>query len=134
MSPGNVELVRRVFEAWDDAGISTAIRFLDSEAELQIGSVAIDEGAIRGREAIAAYFKSLVDQLWEAFGVEAANYESVGQHHVVVDVRLSGRGPGSGAPVEQRFAEAIELRGGMITWLGVYPDRPAALEAAQRRS
>jgi ketosteroid isomerase-like protein len=132
-SPENVEIVRRSFAAWDGGGVTAAMPFFDSDAELQLGTAALDEDVIRGREAIGAYLTSVVDELWDAFAVEGTNYESMGQRHVVVDVRLSGRGRVSDAPVAQRFVEALELRGGSIAWLGVYPDRATAVEAVRRR-
>jgi ketosteroid isomerase-like protein len=133
MSSENVEIVRKVFEAWDVGGVAAAMQFLDSDAEMQLDPVVLDEGVLRGREAIGAYLTSVVEQLWDAFGVECDNYESVGPRHVVVDVRMSGRGGESDAPVEQRFVEAFELRGGRVVWLGVYPDRATALEAVELR-
>jgi ketosteroid isomerase-like protein len=131
VSQENVEVVRSAFETWDGAGVTAALGFVDPNAEMQLASATLDEGVIKGREAIGAYLTSVVEELWESFGVEATNYESTGQRHVVVDVRLSGRGRASGAAVEQRFAEALEVRGGRIVRWGVYPDRAEALSAAR---
>jgi ketosteroid isomerase-like protein len=133
MVPENVEIVRRVFGAWDAGGVAAAVPFLASDAEMQLDPVILDEGVLRGREAISAYLTSVVEQLWDEFGVECTDYESVGARHVVVDVRMSGHGRESGAPVEQRFVEALELRGGNVVWLGVYPDRATAVEAVKLR-
>jgi ketosteroid isomerase-like protein len=114
VSQENVEVVRRAFEAWDGVGVTAALAFVDPNAEMQLGSATLDEGVIRGREAIGAYLTSVVEEFWESFGIEHTNYESMGPRHVVVDVRLSGRGRVSGAAVEQRFVEAFEVRGGRI--------------------
>jgi ketosteroid isomerase-like protein len=129
VSQENVEIVRSAFGAWDSAGVTAALAFVDPNAEMQLGSTTLDEGVIRGREAIGAYLTSVVEEFWESFGIEHTNYESMGQRHVVVDVRLSGRGRVSGAAVEQRFVEAFEVRGGRIVRWGVYPDRAEALKA-----
>jgi ketosteroid isomerase-like protein len=129
VSQKNMEIVRGAFEAWDGAGVTAALAFVDPNAEMELAQASLDQGVIRGREAIGAYLTSVVEELWESFGIEHTNYESVGQHHVLVDVRLSGRGRGSGAAVEQRFVEALEVRSGHIVRWGVYSDRAEALKA-----
>jgi ketosteroid isomerase-like protein len=129
VSQENVEIVRGAFEAWDDAGVTAALAFVDPDAELELAPSVLDEGVIRGREAIGAYLGSVVEELWESFAIEHTNYESVGRRHVVVDVRMWGRGRASGAAVEQRSVEAFEVRGGRIVRWGVYRDRADALEA-----
>ena len=131
MSQENVEVVRRAFEAWDGAGVTAALAFVDPNAEMELAQASLDEAIIRGREAIGAYLTSVVEELWESFGIEHTNYESVGPRHVGVDVRMSGRGRRSGAAVEQRFVEALEVRGGRIVRWGVYPDRAEALKAVK---
>jgi ketosteroid isomerase-like protein len=133
VASASVDFVRQGFEVWDTAGVAAAMQFFDADAEMELGPATLDEGVIRGREAIVAYLTSLVGQTWDAFAVEGTNYEDVGERHVVADVRLSGRGPASGAHTEQRFAEAFELRGENIVWVGLYPDRATAREAAERR-
>lgn len=79
-----------------------------------------------------AYLTSVVEKLWDSFGVEVGNYESTGPRNVVADARMFGHGRASGAPVEQRFVEAFELRGGHIVRWVVYPDRATAREALTR--
>jgi ketosteroid isomerase-like protein len=129
VSQQSVEIVRSAFEAWDSVGVTAILAFVDPNAEMELAPSVLDEGVIRGREAIGAYLTSVVEELWESFGIEDTNYESIGQRQVVVDVRMSGRGRWSGAAVEQRFAEAFEVRGGRIVRWGVYPDRAEALKA-----
>jgi ketosteroid isomerase-like protein len=133
VASANVDFVRQAFEVWDVAGVTGAVPFFDSDVEMELGPAILDEDVICGREAIVAYLTSVVEQLWDAFAIEGTNYENVGQRHVVVDVRLSGRGRESDAYAEQRFVEAFELRGESIVWMGVYPDRTTALEAVARR-
>jgi len=131
VSQENVEIVRRAFEAWDSVGVAAVLAFVDPNAEMELAPSVLDEGVIKGREAIGAYLTSVVEELWESFGIEQTNYESVGPRHVVVDVRMSGRGRRSGAAVEQRFVEALEVRGGRIVRWGVYLDRAEALTTAR---
>jgi ketosteroid isomerase-like protein len=109
VASANVDFVRQAFEVWDAVGVAAATQFFDPDAEMELGPATLDEGDICGREAIVAYLTSLVEQTWDAFEVEGTNYEDVGERHVVVDVRLSGRGRASGAPAEQRFAEALSF-------------------------
>jgi ketosteroid isomerase-like protein len=134
VASANVDFVRQAFEVWDAVGVAGAMPYFDSGAEMELGPATLDEGVISGREAIVDYLTSVVEQLWDAFAIEGTNYEDVGERHVVVDVRLSGRGRVSGAPAEQRFVEAFELRGESIVWMGFYPDRATALEAVKRQA
>ena len=134
MSDQNMQIVRSAFEAWDGAGVTAALAFVDPNAEMELAPSMLDEGVIRGREAIGAFLTSVVEELWESFRVEHTNYESVGSSHVVLDVRLSGRGRVSGAAVEQRFVEALEVQGGRIMRWGVYPDRATARAAISPRN
>ena len=129
VSQKNIEIIRGAFEAWDTEGLTAALAFVDPDAEMQLAPSILDEDAIRGRDAIGAYLTSVVEELWDSFGIEVTDYERTGPRHVVVDVRMSGRGRASGAPVEQRFVEAFEIRDGRIVRWGVYPDRAAAREA-----
>lgn len=133
MSQRNVDVVRAAFEAWDGGGVAAVMPFLDQDAEMELAQTILDEDVICGREAIGAYLGSVAEQLWDGFQVEGTNYESVGHRHVVVDVRMSGRGRESGALAEQRFVEVFELRDGGIVWWGVYPDRATGLEAMGSR-
>jgi ketosteroid isomerase-like protein len=134
MASASVDFVRQAFKSWDVAGVAAAMPFLDSDAEMELGPATLDEGVICGREAIVAYLTSVVEEFWDAYTIEGTNYENVGERHVVVDVRMSGRGRVSDALVEQRFGEAFELRGESIVWVGLYPDRATALEAVKRRA
>ena len=55
----------------------------------------------------------------------------VGDHHVVVVLRMSGRGRGSGVPVEETIAHLWTLRDGKAVELQVYSDPEDALRDAR---
>lgn len=66
---------------------------------------------------------------WDEYSLDAEELISAGSSVVVV-VREQGRGKGSGAPFDKRWAQVWTFgRGRIIRW-GVYADKAAALEAA----
>ena len=66
---------------------------------------------------------------WDGYRLDADELIDAGTSVVLV-LRERGRGKGSGAPFDRRFAQIWTfLRGRVVRW-EVFPDRAAALEAA----
>ena len=125
MSKENVELVRRGTESvaafWDllDEYIVWDLRdrpLVDLQ-EIYFGRDAVIE-------ASRHYWGT-----WDDYSLEAEDFVDAGSA-VVVSVRERGRGKGSGAPFDERWAQVWSFsRGKIIRW-ELFPDRAAALEAA----
>jgi hypothetical protein len=62
--------------------------------------------------------------------VEAERFFDVDEERVVVFVRASAKGEGSGVPVEIRDAHEFTIRDGVFVRWKLYADRAEALEAA----
>jgi ketosteroid isomerase-like protein len=87
-----------------------------------------DGPIIRGLEASLGYLDSLP---WGgSLKVEAERFFDVDDERVVVFVRATATGEGSGVPVEMRDAHEFTIRDGVFVRWRLYADRTEALEAA----
>ena len=128
MSPENVEILRRVYDAasrgdWD-AGLRDA--HPDFEATFEAGPQA---GTHRGRDEIVAV-ASDVTAGFDAWILEPLEFfESEGQVVVIVRNRLRPKG-GTGGEFEYRNGHIWTIRDGTILSLVGYPNPEEALHAA----
>jgi ketosteroid isomerase-like protein len=132
MSQENVEIVRRgydLFAAGDFDGLSALI---SPDAETPdaggLGLTGTATGIRHGPEG----FLRAIEEVTEAFDdyrVEAEEFTDAGDA-VVVSVRISGRGKGSGIKQEARLAHLWVIRDGKAIRGEVYRTIQEALEAA----
>jgi ketosteroid isomerase-like protein len=126
MSQENVELVRRGI-----ADVHAFWEMLDEHVVLDsrgFPAMAVDVGGVTcGRDEVVSANRRYWGT-WEDYRLEAEELIEVGSGVVCV-VRERGRGKGSGAPVERRWAQIwIFHRGRIIRW-ELFGDKDAALEA-----
>ncbi len=132
MSQENVEIVKRVVEAFNAHDVEQWLSFYDPEFEFvdHMGAVAEERGS--GIEAI----RRQVEGWFEAFPDFRASVEEYidAGDRVVCVTTWQGTGAGSGLPYYQQAAEVTTVRNGKIVYaeLGL-ADRAAALEAAGLR-
>jgi ketosteroid isomerase-like protein len=132
MSEENVELVRRLFAEFGvtRTGVEEAVRagLVVPDAEFDFSALYPDAPIVRGLEAL----RGLLDSLpWgRSLKLEPERFIDVDDERVVVFMRGTAVGEGSGVPVERRTADVITIRDGVVVRLKVYPDRTEALEAA----
>ena len=129
MSQENVQTVRRAYGAFSRAGLDALLDHFHADAEYDVtAAIGPYAGMYYGRAAIrnflADYFES-----WEYVRMEPEDYIEVGEHHVVVLLRLHMRGKGSGIEVEAQTINVWTLRDGKAVRLAVYNDKAEALEA-----
>jgi uncharacterized protein len=124
MSQENVEPVRRFFEAIRRGDLAEALACLAPDVEYEVGQ----ELPMRGRDAVRA--------MWERWGSDWENYKLLPEEfidagdHVVVTVRCSGRGRGSGVEVDDRTFDVYTVRDGKCVRKLEFKVRSEALEAA----
>jgi ketosteroid isomerase-like protein len=130
MSREDVEIVRRIYEAWlgnDPAGLAA----LDPEFELHPDPEAYWVGVdrtYRGAEGIAGYMR-LLDEAFEDYHPEIEDLLDAGDMVVTLAIER-GRGRGSGVEVqERRTAHVWTMLDGKAIRLDLYLDRAKALEA-----
>jgi uncharacterized protein len=127
MSPGNVDVIRRLYAAISAVDASAAVEFVDPNVEwISDGRVGV--GPIRGRESVLEFFADRASMFGE-FEVEVEELLERGDR-VLAFLRLSGSGAASGAGFEIRIAHLWTLRDGMVVRGEGFGNRDEALEAA----
>ena len=129
MSEANVELVRRIVDAFNRRDFDSAISdLLDAECELHEWPAAPGARSYRGhdgvREALNSWFES-----WDWMRVEIVEIVDCGDRSLVV-LDQSATGKGSKVPVEIRSFNVYTFRAGKVLSMQLFTEREPALEAA----
>jgi ketosteroid isomerase-like protein len=127
MRERNVEVVRRGYEAFGRGDLGAAMELFHPDVEWH-DPERPGGGTYRGHEGV---LRNLAEWLegWEEFRLEPEEFLEAGDQ-VVVLVRQSGRGKGSGVEIEGRLAQVFGLREGKVVWARTYTSREEALKAA----
>src|ERR1700752_2906741 len=128
----NVEFVRQGVEAFQRGDLDGLLALTDEDFEVFLPKNLPNSGTYVGQEG----FQTWLDQWLEAggdFTVEIVDATPAGAHHVVADIRQTGRGKGSGIPVEMGVTYLWDVRGDRFAALQLYASREEALEVAERR-
>jgi ketosteroid isomerase-like protein len=121
MSKESIEVLRRGYDAWNRGDYEVVLQMLDPEIEWQFPEGGLNTGIHHGREAVRKFFESVV----EAF--DQLHYEPEefvrADDRVVVRVRLTSRGRGSGVELEIRPVHVWTMRGNRAIRLEVIPEQ-----------
>jgi ketosteroid isomerase-like protein len=133
MSRENVEIVRRVIDAWNRHQQERAIRYIDPEVVFDATRRRVNPKTYNGMDGMRAMLAD-TDEVWEEFRMEPDEFVDAGDWIVAIG-RWVGKGKGSGIDVQQPVADVFRLHDGRIVRLELgYADRGKALEAAGLRS
>ena len=127
MSQENVEIVRRLTEAFNLGDAKAAFELLDDAFEWWDREDDLFASVHRGREECAKHPTDIYDQV-DYMQMEVKELIDAGDY-VVAGVRVHGRGRASGAPVEMHEFHVLELRDGKATQLREFRTKAEALEA-----
>jgi hypothetical protein len=127
MSQENVEVVRRLYEAYAAHDFQTALDLIAPDIEWDL-SMRPDGKVYRGREGAIEAVRTWTGT-WEAFSFELEELIDAGDQVVVID-RQSGRGKGSGMPLEESFAVVYTVEAGKVTRAVWFTNREDALAAS----
>ena len=127
MSQENVELVRRVFEAFNRDGPEAALAGLAPDVEYHDLPDQPDAGLHHGNSGFLAAMEQFFGEL-EDYRVDLDEAIDHGEQ-VVVCMRMTGRGGSSGARFEQRVVGVWTLRNGFVVRVVWFGTREEALEA-----
>ena len=129
MTGGNLELVRGVvgdlralFDLFDDE-----IVWDNRSWELADGMPPLERGLYRGKAAVIDHITGYVGT-WSDYLFEVEEFTEAGDSVLLV-VHETGRGRGSGAPMEHRHCLVWTFREGRIVRGGTYRDKAQALAA-----
>ncbi len=131
MSQENVEIMRRLLDAWNRRDIEDILALTDPEAEYVNPPAAVEPGTRRGHDEIVAVMR----KQWEAMpdGIQEIDRFVDRGDEIITVTRLSRTMPGSDARISSPVLISWKLRDGKIIrfkQLGAGPDFPDALEAA----
>jgi len=129
MSQENVEIARRINEAFNRGDLKAVLELLDPGFEWW--DRADDPGAAvyRGHDGYSKHIADLDADVVE-LQVQVKEFVDVGDY-VVTPVRVHGRGRTSGAPFEEHEVHVLRLRNGKATELREYRSKEEALEAVR---
>jgi ketosteroid isomerase-like protein len=128
MSRENVELVRRMYEAYLGGDVEGTLAYFHADVEVDF-SVRVDSRVGRGRQELNEVVSSWIGT-WDEYTEEIEEIRDLGDSVCVVAMQ-HGRGKGSGVPFENRFASIYEIADGAITSITMYTDLDSALQAAK---
>ena len=124
MSQENVEVIRRVNDAFRAGDWAVALQGYEEDAELDTTRMP-GGGIAHGPEGVREfYIRWMV--AWEQFQAERLDLIDAGDTVVLIS-RISGIGKGSGAEVTMRAADVFLLNDGKIARHVAYPDAAEAL-------
>jgi ketosteroid isomerase-like protein len=135
MSEENVEVVRRAVELVrrrdeQSSGSRVGTGLLDDALEVHDHD-SPDLGVLKGHAGFLRWIDDW-DEAWAEWRLEPEEFIDAGER-VVVLVRLSARGRGSGVSLERRDGMVWTVRNGMAIRLDYYNSPAEALEAAGLR-
>jgi uncharacterized protein len=132
MSHGNVEIVRRWYEAAARHDVDALVATFADDIEWDLTRMGWleSQGVYRGKPEV----RSFIEQWFGSFDdheflLDEFDYRSSGDL-VLVTGRQRGYGAGTGVPVEQNFAHLFTLRGDVVQRSQLFPTRDEAEEAA----
>jgi ketosteroid isomerase-like protein len=131
MSQENVEVVRRMYEAFNSGNAEAALSYFDPEVVMD-ASHRVDGRIGHGRQEMTAILAEWLGT-WDQFRDEVEETRDLGENRVLVISTQRGLGKGSGIEWTNRFAMLYAIQGGKITRWTIYDDVSEALEAVGLR-
>jgi ketosteroid isomerase-like protein len=128
----NVERVRDAFDAFNRGDVGGVLAVLADDVEIFSAPPLANAGTFHGHDGYARWVGQWLEA-WEEFRIGVQRIEPVGGRHVVVGVRQTGRGRGSGIPVEMTAAYMFELDEEAAKALHLYPSWDEAVAVAEQR-
>jgi ketosteroid isomerase-like protein len=129
MSEENVEIVRGHIEAWGAEDAARAVSFLDPHVVADVSRTGGIDSAFYGPEAITEFFRRFAGT-FEDYRWEDERLTDLGSGAVLAVMRETGRGKGSGVPVDRPLATLYTVIDGKIARITTFRSEQEALEAA----
>jgi ketosteroid isomerase-like protein len=126
MSHQNVDLLRRVVEAYNARDIEAFVAYCDPRIEFHSAFAAVGGAVYHGHEGMRMWHRDLEDAWGDAVRVEPETYFDLGQQTLFFYV-LHGRGLHSGVEVAMPNAVVASWRDGLIVHMKGYAHREDAL-------
>jgi len=128
MSQENVEIVRRMHDAYARGDVQISLACFHPEIELSTAPSEPGASTYHGLDGVRQATTNWVGT-WDDFHIDVEELTDLGEQ-VLARLRERGRGKGSGVQVERELFQLFTIRGDRIVRLRMYDTRPEALEAA----
>ena len=129
MSEENVELITRMYRAWNSGDMAALVDAFDANVEVRPAlSAFLASTVYRGHEGVAAWYEETYEP-WAELHAEPQRFIDAGERTVVV-AALRARVPGGQVDVEAELAQVVTVRDGKIVRLDGYEEPDAAFAAA----
>jgi ketosteroid isomerase-like protein len=133
MSQENLEIVRGIYcrtLRLDPELLDGLAEFATADTVFDFTGAYLDGPAVRGVEGVR---RLAANWPWDALQFDPERILDVDGQRVLVFVRATATGMGSGVPVERRTAHVCTFSDGSLVHFKAYTDREEALEAAGLR-
>ena len=128
MSRENVELITRMYRAWNSGDIAALIDVFDAEVEIHPALGAFLASTVyRGHNGVATWYEETYEP-WAELHAEPQRFIDAGERTVVV-AALRARVPGGQVDVEAELAQVVSVRDGKIVRLDGYEEPDDAFAA-----
>lgn len=121
------EIVQDIYAGWSEGDFRAGVKLFDPLMLFVLPPGFPDSGAYLGPERIAEYMRGFLEP-WTRLTITAEETIRAGDS-VVVAVRQSGVGSGSGAATEFRYFQVWTFRGGRVVRLENFRERDEAMAA-----
>jgi uncharacterized protein len=128
MSQKSVEVITRMYAAWNSGDMDALADVFDPEVEVRPAlSTFLASSVYRGHDGIAAWYAETYEP-WAEMTAEPQRFVDAGERTVVV-VGLHARVPGGEVDLEGEIGHVVTIRDGKIVKLDGYDAPEAALSA-----
>jgi uncharacterized protein len=127
MSHENVEIVRRLYEAWQTEGFGVVPELMDPDIEWVNPTYAVEPGTRRGYDEFDAAARSFTSVYRESRASDATFYDA--GERIAVKAMLASRSMGSDVPIRAQRGYVFDLRDGRVRRFAWFNDPAEALEA-----
>ena len=132
MSRENVEVVRRLLDAFQRRDFETAVRYAHPEVEIHpaLETADTDPGdlPVRGRDGMKAFFEAIYEP-WQEMAVELQEVMAAPGDRVLAIERWHTRGR-DGIAIDTILIDVYSFREGLVVRVEGFRDKAEALEAA----
>jgi ketosteroid isomerase-like protein len=123
-----VALTSDLYDALNQGDMDAFFDLLHPEVELREEFIALDVAVYRGHDGVREWMRRS-SEVMSGFRFEPLRFMRL-EDSVVIPVRLTARGAGSGAEVSADLVHMGQMTDGKISLLAAYPDLQSAVDAA----
>jgi ketosteroid isomerase-like protein len=127
MSQENVEVVRRVFAAFNARAVEDLVSMFDPECEFLPFRAQLEGLVYRGHEGVRRFARDMEED-WDTYLIEPRDFRDRGERVGVVG-QITAVAPGPRVKIETMAGFVFDLRAGLIERVVSHSDPAVALDA-----